>query len=350
MNFVRWIASAALAAYACHLAVTHAAPIDAALPLLGIAVTLFAALSYPSVMLGVPLLIVAERTIPDEGMRLLVFGVVIAASGALSLRSSESGDVGRRTPYLAVAFIVLLRWIPLSEVLIVRELLLLAIAVAIVLVLGRTPFAVAVALITALITPAVPMRTLALPLLVLGVAVLGRVFGMPRLTLTWPSAVAVGSMMLFFAWSGIVARAFPYFLRDVLPQGEKYTVGYALAANDSVDIEVPGNARALLVSGANVAGFRRGKVLGRIEPGGMLVRVGDAADWGYLRRDAFYGSRNPLPRDPAGKIRGYGYTAWLDGAGRVPLPRGARVIRVTGDAALPPGASLQVEGFELAPR
>ena len=49
---------------------------------------------------------------------------------------------------------------------------------------------------------------------------------------------------------------------------------------------------------------------------------------------------------PAGTIRDYGYAAWIDGAGRVALPRGARTIRVTADAALPADASLQVEGFE----
>jgi len=73
-----------------------------------------------------------------------------------------------------------------------------------------------------------------------------------------------------------------------------------------------------------------------------------------MRRDAFYGSHNPLPRDPAGKVRGYGYLAWVDGAGRVPLPRlpanGIRTIRVTADAHLPANASLQVEGFEIAAR
>jgi hypothetical protein len=91
-------------------------------------------------------------------------------------------------------------------------------------------------------------------------------------------------------------------------------------------------------------------MLGRIDPGGVPLRVGDAADWGYLRRDFYYGSRNPLPHDPAGRVRGYGYSAWLDGAGRVPLPAGARSLRVTADAALPEGAALQVEAFEMGGR
>ena len=77
------------------------------------------------------------------------------------------------------------------------------------------------------------------------------------------------------------------------------------------------------------------------------MRIGDIADWGYMRRDAWNHAHNPLPRQPVGRVRDYGYAAWVDGAGRIPLPKGARTIRVTADASLPPGASLQVEGFEL---
>jgi len=151
--------------------------------------------------------------------------------------------------------------------------------------------------------------------------------------------------MLFFAWSGVVARAFPYFLRRAEPERPRHVVNHALAANVSTTLEVPEHATSLIVSGANVARMPRGTPLGKIEPGGRIVRIGDTSDWGYLRREHFYGARNPMPRDPAGKLRGHGYAAWVDGAGRVPLST-ARVIRVTGDASLPPGASIQVEGFE----
>jgi hypothetical protein len=117
-----------------------------------------------------------------------------------------------------------------------------------------------------------------------------------------------------------------------------------------VSVDVPDGARALIISGANVARFRRGTLLGRIEPGGQDVRIGDASDWGYLRRPFFYGSRNPLPHDAVGNVRGYGYDAWLDGAGRVPLPEGARRIRLAAASTLPPDAALQVEAFEIAGR
>ena len=89
---------------------------------------------------------------------------------------------------------------------------------------------------------------------------------------------------------------------------------------------------------------------GFLEPGNSVIRVGDVSDWGYMRREQIYQSRNPLPRDSAGQLRGYGYEAWVDGAGRVPLPRNARSVRVTADAALPEGALVQVERFEIASR
>ncbi len=367
MKQLTWIITAAIAAYACALAVHHTTPVDRALPLLAIAVTVCAAISYPTIMLGVPLLVIAEIALFDETTRLLAFGAIIATAFAVSgvgrresplllaaaeprPRSSaaarQSGDWRRRTPYQLVVAVILLRWIPLSDVLILRELLLLAFCLAIVFVLGRTPFAVTIAVITALITPAVPLRTLAIPLLVLAIAIGARTFGMPRLELQWPSTVVIAFALLFFAWSGVVARAFPYLLRKADAGLPRHHVGTALAPRKSLTLDVPEHASSLIVSGANVAHFRRGALLGRIEPGGIDVRIGDAADWGALRRDHVYGSRNPLPRNPAGTIRGYGYNAWVDGAGRVPLPRGARTIHVTADAALPANASLQVEGFE----
>ncbi len=349
MKQLRWLLTAAIAAYACQLAVHHATPIDRALPFVALAVTLVAARSYPSLMLGVPLLIAAEIAIPEEGMRLLAFGVVVAGVFAIAL--TRIGDRRPPTVFLALLAILLLRWIPFSDVRLGREIFLLVIAALIVLVLDRTPFAVAVAVIVALITPAIPLRTLLLPLAVLFVAVLAKVFGMRRVALTWPSTIALAFVMLFFAWSGVVARAFPYFLQRAKAEAPREVVAQALTANGAVTLDVPDGATSLIVSGANVARMTRGTPLGRIEPGGsvrehIVVRIGDAADWGALRREYFYGLRNPLPRDPAGRLRDYGYSAWVDGAGRVALPANVRTIRVIGDAALPPGASIQVEGFE----
>jgi hypothetical protein len=346
---LRWIAAAALSAYACHLAVHHTTPIDLALPLLALAVTFLAWLSYPAVMLGVPLLIVAEIAIADEPMRLLAFGMILAACCAITIGAPASSRPVRRHPagtaMFTIVAIVLLRWIPLDRVLLGRELFLIAIAVATVFVLGRTPFAVAVAVLAALVTPAVPLRPLAFPLAVLLVASAARTFGLPAFRFTWPSTMVLAFVILFFSWSGIVARAFPYFLREAKPPAKRTQID-AIAPNRSATYDVPDGAKCIIVSGANVAHLRRGALLGRIEPGGIDVRIGDAADWGYLRREHWYRAHNPLPRDAAGTLRDYGYAAWIDGAGRVSLPRGAYRIRVTADAALPADASLQVEGFE----
>ena len=352
MEHLRWIAAAALSAYASYLAVHHATPIDAALPLLAVAVTFLARLTYPALMLAVPMLIVAEISLAEETTRLLAFGAIVATCVACANVGQASacppgGRVQAHPTFVALIAVVILRWIPLADVLWGREILLLILTAAIVIVLGRTPFAVAVGVITALVTPAIPMRTLWVPAAVLIVGAAARTVGMPALRLTWPSAVLVGLVMLFFAWSGIVARAFPYFLRKPVAVKERWTIAHALPARESRTYEVPHNAKALILSGANVAHFRRGAVLGRIEPGGITVYIDDAADWGYLRRDAWHHAHNPLPRVSVGTIREYGYSAWVDGAGRVPLPQGARTIRVTADAKLPAGASLQVEGFEL---
>ena len=369
MKQLRWLLTVAIAAYACQLAVHHATPIDRALPFVAVIVTIVASLSYPSLMLAVPLLIVAEIAIPDEGTRLLAFGVVVAAVFAIALtkvggRQSAVGSrqttaafssspvllptADRRLPTVSLALmaILLLRWIPFADVRPGREIFLLVVAALIVLVLERTPFAVALAVIVVLITPAIPLRTLLVPMAVLFVAVLAKVFGMPRLRLTWPSTIALAFVMLFFAWSGVVARAFPYFLQRAKAEVPRHIVAQALSANVALTLDVPDGATSLIVSGANVARMTRGTPLGRIEPGGRIVRIGDASDWGALRREHFYAMRNPLPRDPAGRLRDYGYSAWIDGAGRVALPKNARTIRVIADAALPPGASFQVEGFE----
>ena len=350
MRQLRIILSAAVAALACWLAVVHTTPVDRALPLIAVVVTLVATASYPSLMLAVPLLVIAEMAIPAEGTRLLAFGVVVAAVFAIAI--CHPGRDARDTPSRSLAplgmtlgAIVLLRWIPFADVQPGRESLLLAIALLLVLVLDRTPFAVALAVIVVLLTPAIPLRTLLLPIAVLFVAVMAKTFGMPKVRWTWPSSIAIAFVMLFFAWSGVVARASPYLLLHRAKPDLPRTMIHALPANESLTMTVPEHATSLLVSGANVARMPRNTILGRIEPGGQVVRIGDAADWGYTRREHFYGSRNPLPRDPAGKLRGYGYSAWVDGAGRVPLPR-ASVIRITADASLPSGASLQVEGFE----
>jgi hypothetical protein len=358
---IRWTLLVALSALAGKLAVFHATPIDFALPLICGVLALAACASEPLLLVAVPLLVVFENVLPDAQLRLMAFGavaaIVFAVGIAFGFPVAQGSDEARVTEFaifarvrslaFTAAALVLLRWIPFSEVRLLRELLVLLLALVLVEVLGRTPLAIAVGVVTAFVTPAIPLRTLALPIAVLVVALLLRVFRAPQVRLTWPASLIVGFVALFFPWSGIVARTLPFVLRPVQAQRERVTLNYALAPGVSRTIDVPPEATALIVSGANVGHLRRGVLLGRIEPGGIVVRIGDAADWGSFRRDHFYDSRNPLPHDAAGQIRDWGYSAWVDGAGRIALPRNARTITVAADRALPRDAALQVEAFEL---
>ncbi|HEX7152706.1 MAG TPA: hypothetical protein VF618_14545 [Thermoanaerobaculia bacterium] len=372
MRIFSWVLAAALSAYACHLSVQHATPIDAALPFLAVILTVVAWASTPTVMLAVPLLIGGEMLFGDERVRLLWFGAVVAGALVYAFAANGTDETDGKSAeaagpyralYVAGAAILLLRWIPFPVESWIREGFLLAFCLAIVALLRSTPFALFVGVATALFTPAVPLRTLFFPMLILMLAAFVR-RALPRLTV--PALALVAVMVLFFPWSGIVARATPYFFRNARPATERHHINQALAASKELTIEVPERATALIVSGANVPRMVRGTVLGVLQCGPSHpshssysshrspadcqprpIVIGDASDWGYLRRENFYAARNPLPRDPAGRVRDYGYAAWIDGAGRVPLPRGARTIRVTADPRLPQGSSLQVEAFEL---
>jgi hypothetical protein len=127
---------------------------------------------------------------------------------------------------------------------------------------------------------------------------------------------------------------------------EREPVRIALAAGQSVELQVPHGAVSIILSGSNSPKLRKGVVVGRVDPGGVPLRVGDFADWGVLRREQFYASRNPLPRDPAGLLRDYGQASWIDGAGRIRLPK-TPTIRITARQDLPPGARLQIDAFEM---
>ncbi|HEX6178366.1 MAG TPA: hypothetical protein VF057_08395, partial [Thermoanaerobaculia bacterium] len=146
MKWIQWIVTAAAAAWACQLAVHHATPIDRALPFMALVAVFLAACTTEALLLVVPALIVAEIAIPDETLRLLAFGLVWSAATSVAAlqRRSETGTV-----CIVLSTLLLLRWIPLENTLIARELLLLVLAIAITLVLGRTPFAAAVAIVTA---------------------------------------------------------------------------------------------------------------------------------------------------------------------------------------------------------
>ena len=347
--------SATAVALAAALVAHHPTPIDAALPLLVAIMTLLAALSYPIVMCAVPLLLAIEIAVPEERARLVLFGLVVAAAffAAMVALRERSGGRSPRLPAIAIAVsaVVLLRWIPVPEAGLAAEILLLLLAAGIVATLGSTPFSIAVAVGVSLFTHLPPGRSLWFPILVLFAAAIARFVGVSRLRLAWPSAFVVASLMLFFAWSGVVARAAPYLLLKAESVARHVEIGRALTAGESIVLTVPPSTRSLVLSAANASMLEEGEVLGRVDAVGnasIPVTIGSVADWGFMRRDHFAGARNPLPNDPAGTIRGWGYSAWVHGAGRVGLPAGVNTIRVTAERALHPGVVLHVERFELA--
>ena len=329
------------------MAVHHSTPVDAALPLLAVVITGVAAATSPAVQAAVPLLIAAEWLFPDERTRLVAFGLILGVAFAAAMLFARRDD---RLPPAAITIgaIVILRWIPLADVRWFREVLLIALAVAIVAAFRWTRLGILIAVLTALITPAIPLRSLVIPMVMLMAAGFLRLVRFPRIELAVVPAFAIAVTMTFFAWSGAFARALPLLLQpqDAAPARE--TLNMALRADESVSVEIPGNGRALIVSGANVSRLRKGTVVGRIEPGSHVLRIGDVADWGAFRREQSWRARNPLPKTAAGILRGYGQNAWFDGAARIALKPG--VYRITADSKLAAEARLQLDAIELERR
>ena len=342
------IIAAVLSAYAAAVAAQYPTPIDSALPLIAVVVTIVAAITHPSIQLAVPLLIGGEIVIADERLRLLWFGLVIGTAFAAACLRELTWT---RAAVLTIAAIVLLRWLPIANVVIWREALLIAIALLIMTALRATALGIAIAVAVALFTPLVPLRTIGFPIVVLIVVVILRAFETPPLHLNVAAAVSLALMLTFFAWSGVFARAALFVIRGLPSDAPREAVRMALAPGQSIVLDVPGNASALILSGANMSRLGPGTIVGSID--NVPIRIGDVADWGFLRREHFYGSRNQVPTNPAGELRGYGQNAWIDGAARFPVrgPRPeARGLRVAADAHLPAAARLQIDAFELVSR
>ncbi|HEX9983940.1 MAG TPA: hypothetical protein VGF69_11800, partial [Thermoanaerobaculia bacterium] len=94
MRALSWLLAAAVSAYACHLGVQHGTPIDAALPLLALIATAVAWATSPAVMLAVPMLLAGELALPDERLRLLYFGVVMAGAFSWAVGGGGGGGGG----------------------------------------------------------------------------------------------------------------------------------------------------------------------------------------------------------------------------------------------------------------
>jgi hypothetical protein len=344
-KWVTAIIAAAISAFACGVVAQYGTPIDAALPLIAVIITIVTAVSSPSIQLAVPLLMGGEIAIADERMRLLWFGVVIGAAFASALMLCDRHIC---LLVITVCAIVLLRWIPIANVTVWREVVLIAIALLIVETLRPGPVSVAIAVAVALFTPLIPLRTLGFSIVVVIAIAILRVAGMPELKADSLASLSLALMLMFFAWSGVFARATPLVVHGMPSNAPRSPLRMALAPGESVVVVPPQDATALILSGANISRLRTGTIVGSINR--VPLRVGEIADWGFLRRDHFYGSRNVVPDNPAGDLRDYGQVAWVDGAARFPIPHGAKSVLVTADSHLPRNARLQIDAFELVRR
>lgn len=377
---------AAIAAIALHFVILYDTPIDGALPVVFFVVCAAAAFGPRRhwVALSGPLLACAAVFLPDERTRLLTCGVIVAAAYAVAVYFAPR----TRTAYLVltVAGVLVLRWIPLSDVVVWRELFVLGGVVAVLMMMPElTPLSIAGALAIGLVTPIFPARAMLYPLLVaalvrlpiFSLVFLIAAFWMrnPMVALCIAAAFAVSASLLarvrplapafgvviaFFAlwpWSGIAARAMPNFLFAEPSSPQQRVIGMALPAGQSVSIDAPPHAHGAVVtaSGANTFRMRAGRVVGGLEivsRSGRVtrrdLRIGDIADFGFMRREHFFRSRNPMPRNPTDDIRGYGATAWLHGAGRVFIAaRDMRTLRIAAAPDLPPTARLQIEAVDF---
>lgn len=313
------VVAAIAAALACAASVQFATPVDRALPFLAVVIVALA-LFRPAIGVAVPVLIVVENVIADEPTRLLAIGIVIAlAFGFASVRAW----------IITLLAVLVLRWIPFHNVVLWRELIILAGALAVAYVMQGPTLAV----LLALFSPAWPAKVAVMLFVIAVIAAfqLRRVKG---------NGLVVAALIAFFPWSGVMARGWPAFVRPP-HQGNRQYVGLALKPGSAMTIDVPLHAAAVVVSGANVARLPCGTLLGTLD--GKPIT---APDWGFMRRDQFFASRNCYPRNPAGRIRDYGISAWIDGADRIALPYEAHTIRVEVNPQLPKDALLQVEAFE----
>jgi hypothetical protein len=181
------------------------------------------------------------------------------------------------------------------------------------------------------------------------------VFLMPLLDRVKPLTYATGiAIFALWPWSGIIARALPVVRNYEPAAGNGRAVSSALAASEAIDIGVPPHVRHAVVttSGGQMARLKPGRVVGTIEArdtGGHMttrpITIGDIADFGFMRRDQFFASRNPLPRFAAGEVRDYGANAWVWGGGRTAIASPADIasLRVIAAPNLPHDAHLQID-------
>lgn len=351
----------------------------------------------PMIQLGIPLLFAAELFLRDDRARMLAFGVIVAIALAVAATAAETL---RDAMFITAAGVFLVRWLPFEDVIVWREIVVLigVLLIAALLILSGAKdlrvreaparsLEIAAAVAVAIVTPVIPMRGLLFPFIV------------AALTLMMPNAIAraaVSAVLLasvaftrysyapllivaaivialplirripviphtaaialfaLWPWSGLLARSFPAFLRATPASERTETVSVALGASETAQLDVPEQSRRLVVTacGVRTERLRSGQLLGKIEvqprSGPAIVRdirIGDVADFGFMRREQFLRARNRPPVVPTPDVRGSGATAWLHGAGRIAIEPGIEIVgvRITAAPDLPRGAKLLIE-------
>ena len=96
----------------------------------------------------------------------------------------------------------------------------------------------------------------------------------------------------------------------------------ALAPGQSISLEVPDDARGLIISGANIARLPVGTAAGEINR--VPIRIGDVAGLGLSAAITTTARATPC-RQGIRPVRcaSSGQAAWIDGAARFPLARTA---------------------------
>src|ERR1051325_574548 len=153
----RYAASAVLAAVALH-AVSRGTPVDHAMPFVGVVMVFLAWRCGAAIEIAVPLLVIAAIALPAEHARLLAFGIIVAGAFAAAAPETFLDMAG-----VMVAAVLLLRWIPLGNVEVFRELIVIVGAFA---VLMARPTSIAGAIAVALVTPTHPGKALLYPFVV----------------------------------------------------------------------------------------------------------------------------------------------------------------------------------------
>jgi hypothetical protein len=361
-----------VAAIAGHFVATFDTPIDRALPFVIILLSIcgFLVERFPAAFqMATLLLFVPAIFLADEHTRLLAYGVIAAGTFAFALAVAPRTLQVSLT--LTVTGVLLLRWIPFSQVIVWRELVVVAGAIVVTWIApARMP--VPHALAVALVTPIFPARMLLFPFLVAillmipipriataGVFAIAAYFARYSIAilcvvvivalLSRPGLLYAVALALFalWPWSGIVARGFPAIIFAEPASAKSVPIWVAIDRGRSATIDVPLEVHAVTItaSASNATALPGGRVVGWLN--GKPIRIGDIADFGFTRREHFFASRNRPPRTPLADIHDYGASAWLHTAGRIRICGPMTSLRFAAAGDLPSGTKLQIEAVEF---